>query len=120
MKKILVLLLCLTVLFAFSACGKKDNVKVEPNGVTSTEEKVEEKATEAVEEKATDTEKTVNDDAEEAETEEFEPVVIESAEDLNAIVEEFNETDDEERKEELRKELEKIFAQAEAAAAKSE
>ncbi len=120
MKKFLVLLLCLTVVLTFAACGKKDNAPVKPNEVTSIEKNAEEKKVESVQKKATDTEKNANEDTQEVETEELEPVVIESAEDLNAIVEEFNETDDEERKEELRKELEKIFAQAEAAAAKTE
>lgn len=120
MKKILVLLLCLTVVFSFAACGKKDNVEVKPNEATSIENNPEEKKVESADKKETDTEKNADEDTKETEVEELETVVIESAEDLNAIVEEFNETDDEERKEELRKELEKIFAQAEAAAAKSE
>lgn len=120
MKKILVLLLCMTVVLTFAACGKKDNVEVKPNEATSIEQNAEEKKAESAEKESTDTGKSADEDTKETEVEEPEPVVIESAEDLNAIVEEFNETDDEERKEELRKELEKIFAQAEAAAAKGQ
>ena len=46
--------------------------------------------------------------------------VVESAEELESMVDEFNNTDDPERKEELRKQLEQILASAEAQAGTAE
>ena len=116
MKKLLVLLLCLVMAVSVVGCGK-DKGKVEEKKPSSTQVQTEEKAVEKAEKeaKAEKTEETEEADGSEAMVTEIAP---ESAEALADIVNEFNNTDDPEVKEELRKKLEEIFAQAEAAANK--
>ena len=129
----------LAVAMMFTACGKKDDVKDE--AVTQTqqveedtqntdaeqeeapaqetaEEKEEPKAEEKVEKQEAKSEEKSEAPAEKQEepasqitNEEGEPVTSEEFEDL---VETFNNTDDEEAKEEARKQLEAILKQAEA------
>ena len=94
-------------------CGK-DKGKVEEKKPSSTQVQTEEKPVEKADKEA-NAEKTEETDGDEAEVTE---IPLESAEALEDIVNEFNNTDDPEVKEELRKKLEEIFAQAEAAAAK--
>lgn len=116
MKKLLVLLLCLVTAVSAVGCGK-DKGKAEEKKPSSTQVQTEEKAVEKADndEKSENTGNIEETDGDEAEVTE---IPLESAEELSEIVDEFNNTDDPEVKEELRKKLEEIFAQAEAAAAK--
>ncbi len=107
MKRLFIIMMCLVLMFSVAACGK-DKEK--------TEEDV--KLEQSVTEEETGREETgeTKDGGVVVNEEDTKTVVVESAEDLGEIVDEFNTTTDPERKEELREELEKIFAQAEAAA----
>ena len=125
----------LAVAMMFTACGKKDEVKdeavtqtqqVEEDTNNTAEEKEEIAEQEVSEEKEeSKSEEKVEEKAEKAETKEEkqeestsqitneagEPV---TSEDFENLVDTFNNTDDEEAKEEARKQLEAILKQAEA------
>ena len=108
MKKLLVLLLCLVMAASVAGCGKEKSAENESG---SAQVQNEEKS--GAEAEASKEEKEEKEDVPSAQVTE---IPLESAEELTEIVEEFNNTDDPELKEELRKKLEDIFAQVEEAA----
>ncbi len=115
MKKILSLLLCVMIVMSFAACGKKDEGLKNTSGAIQSEDVTKEDNAEGID-KAED--KTDEKAAESNEEDASETQVLPSttAEELEGMVDEFNTTEDPERKEELRKELEEFLKQAEAMA----
>lgn len=109
MKRLLALLLCLVIAVSVAGCGK-DKEKSAENESGSAQVQSEEKS--GAEAETGKEEKADENSAQAVE------IPLESAEELSEIVDEFNNTDDPEVKEELRKKLEAIFAQVEAASAK--
>lgn len=111
MKRVISLLLCLMIVLSFSACGKKgDNENTSDKSI-----KTEQKANgenQTKEEERSDN-KADNAESDNEVSSEVKQLPIESAEQLESIVDEFNSTDNPERKEELRKQLEEILKQAE-------
>lgn len=112
LKKALAVAMAALMLAAFSGCGDNNEPGAEPKNAQTDIKKDDVKSEddnkkdeEALEKK----EEAASGNAEAAPQ-------INSAEELEGIVNEFNETDDPERKEELRKQLEAILSQAEAAA----
>ena len=111
MKRIISLLVCLMLVLSFSACGKKsDNGKTSDESI-NTEQK-------ADSENKTKEEENSDNKADNAELDgeassEVKQLPVDSAKQLENMVNEFNSTDDPERKEELRKQLEEILKQAE-------
>ena len=114
----------LAVAMMFTACGKKDDVKDEAVSQTQQVEKESQNA-DATEKEAPEQETAVEKEESKAEekntkqgenapqitNEDGEPV---TSEDFEKLVDTFNNTDDEEAKEEARKQLEAILKQAEA------
>ena len=116
--------MCLMVIISLSACGKKNSTDS-----TSASEKADKAAVEQQMDNDTDTKEEKSADKSEEKTDkaesdnnnaaDVEQLPVESAEQLESMVDEFNNTDDPERKEELRKELEKILQQAEKMSAEN-
>lgn len=124
MKKIISLLMCLMVIISLSACGKKnstDSTSVSENADKAAVEQQKDNDTDIKEEKSADKseEKAVKAESDNNNAADVEQLPVESAEQLESMVDEFNNTDDPERKEELRKELEKILQQAEKMSAEN-
>lgn len=129
-KKILLAALCSALCISAFGCGSAEDKKSETN--TSVSE-TQDKAEEADKKNASDTDvkseenKTENKSENKSEeksskesentTSTEEAPVIESSEQLESMVDEFNTTEDPERKEELRQQLESFLAQAEAQSA---
>lgn len=109
MKRVISLLLCLMLVLSFSACGKK-NESTSDKG-TVAEQKAD-GGHQTKEEKSSDN-KVDNAKSDNETSSEVKQLPVESAEQLESMVDEFNSTDDPERKEELRKQLEEILNQAE-------
>lgn len=111
MKKAITLLMCALILISASACGKKSDkcssVAYPENETAESSAKEETENDKSVEATTEDAEA---DDENLAETGELS---VESAEQLQEMVDEFNNTDDPERKEEIRAKLEKILERAE-------
>ena len=111
MKRIVSLLVCLMLVLSFSACGKKsDNGKTSDESI-NTEQKADSENQTKEEERSDN--KADNAESDNEVSSEVKQLPIESAEQLESIVDEFNSTDNPERKEELRKQLEEILKQAE-------
>lgn len=115
MKKVISLILCLMLVLSFSACGKKSDSTSDKGTVAEQKSDVKNKS----EEDASD-DKTKNDTNKKSDnvesddgSSEVNQLPVESAEQLEGMVNEFNNTEDPERKEELRKQLEEILKQAE-------
>lgn len=111
MKKTIALILCVIMMSVFSACGDNDkNAGDEKNSISTSDKAENSKSSN----KSKDSEnksdaKTKSDAAAEGEA----SITQKSGEEIVDMVNEFNETDDPERKEELRKELEVILSQME-------
>lgn len=115
MKKFLMLALCMLMVLTAVGCGRDEAKEADIKGNTEQNQKAEadtDKGKDAVVEKNEN--ETTNSSSE------TKQVVVESAENLEEIIDEFNTTTDPDRKDELRKELEKIFAEAENAARQAE
>lgn len=125
-KKILLAALCSALCISAFGCGSAEDKKSETN--TSVSE-TQDKAEEADKKNASDTDVKSEENKSENKSEEKsskesdnttsteEAPVIESSEQLESMVDEFNTTEDPERKEELRQQLESFLAQAEAQSA---
>ncbi len=116
MKKIISLFLCLMMLVSFSACVKDDNSDTTPEGAKSSAVELQGDEAEETETAEKNSDTAPDEDSAKSQEEEAEPI-INSGEELESMVNEFNETEDPERKEELREELQKILEQVEKAAA---
>ena len=105
MKKLLSIILCVVIAMSFVACGKKTETKNTPDVKHSDDVK-------------TDVQNNENKDDEKKTDASDETQVLpqQTASDLENKIDEFNTTEDPERKEELRKELEEFLKQAEAMA----
>lgn len=111
MKKIITLILCLLLAISVSAC--KDNAE-KSNNTAGGENKVEEKGSfDTADDEKSSNEANAEDKKSDGETN---AEVNVTGEEVIDMVNEFNETDDPERKEELRKELEAILSQMDEAA----
>ena len=124
MKKIISLLMCLMVIISLSACGKKNSTDSKSASEKADKAAVEQQMdndTDIKEKKSADKseEKTDKAESDNNNAADVEQLPVESAEQLESMVDEFNNTDDPERKEELRKELEKILQQAEKMSAEN-
>lgn len=125
-KKILLAALCSALCVSAFGCGSSEDKKSETNTNVS---ETKDKAGDADKKNASDTDvksqenKTENKSEEKSSKESDnaantqEAPVIESSEQLESMVDEFNTTEDPERKEELRQQLESFLAQAEAQSA---
>lgn len=125
MKKYLITVLCLVLLVCAAGCSKKDNKEADTD-LPAVSEKAEQKQEKANQKNKTESEEVKESESESASAENTEEVivdvpagteapVIESTEELENIVDEFNNTEDPVKKEELRKKLEAFLAQAEEA-----
>lgn len=125
-KKILLAVLCSTLCISAFGCGSAEDKKSKTNSNVS---ETQDKAEDTDKKNASDTDvksqenKTENKSEEKSSKESDnttstqEAPVIESSEQLESMVDEFNTTEDPERKEELRQQLESFLAQAEAQSA---
>ncbi len=103
MKKILALVLCVMLAFCFAGCAEEKGEMPDKAPVKSSTDNAAEEN-----QQSEQTEKK-NDETQGG----AEAPVVESAEELEGMINEFNDTDDPERKEELRQQLEAILSQAE-------
>lgn len=124
MKKVLILTICALLIMPLAACGGDNNSSADSQKADISQ-KADNKADADGAKKAADNsddntnETTVNKPSDKTDSADETPV-LESAEELENMVNEFNTTDDPERKEELRSQLENILAQAEQQAASAE
>lgn len=129
MKKVLIFTICALLIMSLAACGGDKN-SVPDTQKADIGQKAEDKTDVGGTKESADNsddngksdqtnENAVNESSDKADSADEAPVV-ESAEELENMVDEFNTTDDPERKEELRSQLEKILAQAEQQAASAD
>ncbi len=111
MKKLLALMLCLMMALSVAGCGD-DNKEKADSKPESAQSQLDDKSDE---ESVSGKEEGKEEGKGNLETHQTNDVVDITSEELNEIVEQFNNTDDPEVKEQLRQRLEEIFAQAEAA-----
>lgn len=113
MKKLLILVVCLMLALTTASCGAKKNNSGTAPDTGSAQSSAADSDTAANDE--TDNGKNVQSNSDGKTEEAAEAPVIESTEQLEGMIDEFNSTDNPERKEELRKQLEAILKQAEEA-----
>ena len=123
MKRIISLIVCLFIAISVSACGK-NNDSGEMSDFKKPDETVEnsqqnsdaeenDKKTSGESEKKSDAEVSQDESVSNENAADVRQLPVDNAEQLEKMVDEFNNTDDPNRKEELRKELEEILKQAE-------
>ncbi len=107
MKKLLSIILCVVIAMSFVACGKKTETKNSPDVKQSEKSSVDGEV---------NGETNMKEDEKENASAETQVLPQQTASDIENKIDEFNTTEDPERKAELRKELEEFLKQAEAMA----
>ena len=115
MKKAIIFAVCATLALSAVGCKNYKDEKSAPDTKVETKDEKSINGAEKTEKQEADKKTEVNEDITTSSESSAETPVLESAEELEGMVNEFNTTEDPERKEELRKQLEAFLSQAEAA-----
>lgn len=113
MKKTLIFIVCAIIALSVVGCKTNKDEKSTPDTKVETKDEKNINSSENLDKKESEEKTEINEDTN---TPSAEAPAVESMEELEGMVNEFNTTEDPERKEELRKQLETILSQAEAAA----
>lgn len=125
-KKFIIAAICAALCLTFSGCGNSSETKnedtAEKQSTQQSEEAKDKESKDSGEKKESDAAKASNDENKLSEGSDKSGEIVPDVtmEEFADMTDEFNNTDDPERKEELRKELEKILNQMEEASAAAE